>query len=108
MCDRTDVDTKSRDPDNDLTFLNIPVNPPYFKPQETQINDLGLPKKPYYTTADVCSLLKIHPDTFRYRLRQGHYPEPIKIGGKRRFHIGQIKNILKITAELLKKGTLIS
>ena len=102
-----DVDTQKTDPHSGLNYLRIPVNPPYVNPQKPEINDLGQPKKPYYT-ADVCSLLKIHPDTFRYRLRQGHYPEPIKIGGKRRFHIDQIKNILKITAELLKKGTLIS
>ena len=50
---------------------------------------------------------KISPDTFRHRLRQGDYPEPIKVGGKRRFQIDQIKNVLKITAELTKKGILL-
>jgi hypothetical protein len=106
--EHVDADTQNTDPHIHLNYLKIPVSPPYSKPQEMQINDLGLPVKPYYTTADVCSLLKIHPDTFRHRLRQGHYPESIKVSGKRRFQIDQIKNILKITAELLKNGILIS
>ena len=102
------MDIQNTDPHNVLNYLKIPVNPSYLKLQERKINDLGLPVKPYYTTADVCSLLTISPDTFRHRLRQGHYPEPIKVGGKRRFQIVQIKNILKITVELAKKGILSS
>jgi hypothetical protein len=48
-----DADTQNTDPHKKLNYLKIPVNPPYSKPQETQINDLWLPEKPYYTTADV-------------------------------------------------------
>jgi predicted site-specific integrase-resolvase len=56
-------------------------------------------KKPY-TTADVCQVLGIHPDTFRYRLRHGRYPEPVKVGGMRKFTEEQIRDILKIATDI--------
>jgi hypothetical protein len=82
---RKDVDSKSRDSLNYLISLKIPVNPPYFKRPKTPLNDLGLPIKQYYTTRDICKVLNIYPDTFHYRLKVGYYPEPRKVGGKRRF-----------------------
>jgi len=90
-----DVDSKCRDSSNHLPFLNIPVNPPYLKTYKPPINDIGLPEKDYYTTADICKILNLLPDTFRYRLRTGKYPEPAKVGGKRRFTIDQVREIVK-------------
>jgi len=90
-------------PRSHYELLRITINPPYLKPPEAPLIDLGLPIKPNYTTQDICSILKIHPDTFRYRLRRGHDPESEKVGGKRRFTIDQIKEILKTTEEMIKK-----
>jgi excisionase family DNA binding protein len=73
------------------------VEPPYKKAPELPLNDLGLPVKPYYTTQDVCKVLGLHPDTFRHRLRKGNYPEPKKIGGKRRFSESELKRLVKNT-----------
>ena len=64
---RRDVVAKSRDPDNNLTFLYIPVNPPYLKHPDPILNELGLEQKDYYMTCDVCKVLSIKPDTFRQR-----------------------------------------
>ena len=53
-------------------YINLKVDPPYLKPlPEPKLNDIGLPDKEYYTTGDLCRLLDLHPDTFRYRLRSG-------------------------------------
>jgi len=79
------VDTQNTDSLNRLTPLKFPVNPAYLKPPEPATNDLGLPVKDYYITADLCKVLRLLPDTFRYRIRTGKYPESRKIGGKRRF-----------------------
>jgi len=69
----------------------------------TQLNELGLPIKEFYTTRDVCEVLDLHPDTFRYRLRKGIYPEPKNMAGdKRRFTLDEIKEIIKITEEFPK------
>lgn len=91
-------------PFNRLISLKIPVNPPFLKPPEPVLNALGLPIRDYYTTQDVCKLLKIKPDTFRNRLERRYYPEPKKVGGKRRFSEMEIREMLKITKELRKKG----
>ena len=68
------------------------------------MNDLGLPDKPYYMTQDVCKVLKILPDTFRQRIYRGYYPEFEKIGVKRIFTLEQIKGLIKITEDLIRKG----
>jgi len=70
------VDTQNTGPLNRLRFLKIPVNPPYLKSPEPVLNDLGLPIKEYYTTKDLCKVLNIKLDTFRYRIRAGNYTEP--------------------------------
>ena len=89
--------SKSRDPHNGLIFLKIPVNPPYLKMPKPAINDLGLPKKDYYTTKDVCKVLGIKQDTFKYRIKVGYYPETIRVGGKRRFTTEQITDLIDLT-----------
>lgn len=77
--------------------MKIPVNPSYLKPPKTALNDLGLPVKDYYITSDLCKVLRLLPDTFRYRIRTGKYPEALKVGGKRRFTIEQVREIIKIS-----------
>ena len=53
------------------------------------------------------NLLKnLLPATFRYRLRAGKYPEPLKVGGKRRFTLEQTQTIIGITNNLIKKGVI--
>ena len=94
------MDSKCRDSSNYLPFLRIPVNPPYLRTYKPLINDLGLPEKEYYTTQDICKILNLLPDTFRYRLRTGKYPEPKKkAGDKRRFTIEEVKEIVRIESK---------
>jgi hypothetical protein len=102
-----DVASKCRDSYKASNFLSIQVSPPYLKPSEVPVNEFGLPNRTFYTTADICKVLNYKPDTLRYKIRRGHYPEVVKVGGKRRFQIDQIKNILEITAELLKRRILL-
>jgi hypothetical protein len=103
---RTDADTQNTDPHIYPNYLKIPVDPPYLKSHEPAINDLGLPIKNYYTTADLCKVLNIKPDTFRYRIRAGFYPEARKIAGKRIFTEKQIKELIELTKDLINKGIL--
>lgn len=77
---------------DDLPMISIsymPFDPPptYLKPPETPVNNLNLPIKNYYTTQDLCKVLNIKP---------GKYPEAKKVGGKRRFTIEQVREILQI------------
>ena len=78
----------------------IPVNPPYLKVPKSPISDLGLQLKNYYTTGDICKALRINPDTLRYRIRAGIYPETPKVGGRRVFTEEQIREIQSLAAEL--------
>lgn len=94
------ADTQNTDPLNLIRSLKIPVNPPYLKPPKSVLNDLNLPIKNYYTTQDLCKVLNIKPNTFRYRIRTGNYPEPKKVGGKRRFTEMEIQEILETTESL--------
>jgi hypothetical protein len=83
---------------NGKRYIKLKIDPPYFKPLEPKLNDLGLPDKEFYTTKEVCGVLDLHPDTFRYRLRKGIYPEPkYKAGDKRRFTYEEAKEIIRIT-----------
>ena len=54
-------------------------------------------------TRDVCNVLNIKSDTFRFSIRAGFYPETQKIAGKRIFTFEQIKELIGITEELVKK-----
>ena len=94
MCDRTDVDSKSRDSLKHLISLKVPVNPPYLNRPKTPLNELGLELKDYYMTCDVCKVLNIKPDTLRHRIRRGYYPETARVGGKRRFSERDIRKIV--------------
>ena len=91
---------------NHLISINITVDPPYFKPPKMPMNDLLLPEKDYYMTRDVCKVLRIKPDTFRARIYAGHYPEYGKIGVKRIFTLEEIRELIRITDDLIRKGIL--
>jgi len=86
--------------------LRIPVGPPYQKISEIETNEFGLPVKEYYSTGEVCQVLGIKLDTFRFRLRKGYYPESERVGGKRRFTLSHIKNIIEMRNALLKDKSL--
>jgi len=78
-------------------YIHLKVDPPF--PLISPLNDLGLPDKELYTTGDICRILDMHLDTFRYRLRSGIYPEPKqRAGDKRRFTKDEIKKIVQITS----------
>ena len=70
------------------------------------MNQLGLEQKDYYMTCDVCRVLRIKPDTFRQGIYRGYYPEYQKIGVKRIFTLEQIKELIKITENLICQGVL--
>lgn len=81
--------------------LKVTLPEPYLKHPEAELNDLGLPDKEFYTTGNLCGLLNLHPDTFRYRLRKGIYPEPEKrAGDKRRFSYEEVLEMVKITKKM--------
>ena len=82
---RRDVVTQFTENNNRLFYLRIPVDPPYLGPPKEELNRLGLPIKDYYMAADVCKVLGILPETFRYRLNQGDDHEPMKFENKRKF-----------------------
>jgi hypothetical protein len=75
---------------------------------EPPLNDLNLPiNKSSYTTADLCSVLKISPDTLRQRIYAGHYHEPDRDKNNRRFFTeSQIRLVIKLTQSFIKKGIL--
>lgn len=79
-------------------MLEVTLPEPYLNILEPELNDLGLPEKEYYTTGDLCRLLDLHPDTFRYRIRAGIYPEAKKrLEDKRRFTYEEVLEIVRIT-----------
>jgi len=87
------------DPGHENIQMRIDVDPPYLKLPSRELNDLGLPEQELYTTGDICKLLDLHLDTFRYRLRSGIYPEPKqRAGDKRRFTKDEVKKIEQITS----------
>jgi hypothetical protein len=86
-----------------LLCPEIPVDPPFLKHPEIQLNDLGLPLKEYYTTGDICTALNMKSDTFRARIRAGFYPEVEKIGGRRRFTEAQMRELIQITMKLRRR-----
>jgi predicted site-specific integrase-resolvase len=50
--------------------------------------------------ADVCQAIGMHPDTFKYRIRNGWYSEVEKAGGKQRISDEYIRDILKTTTDI--------
>ena len=78
-----------------IFFINIPINLPVLKKPKLATHNLGLSEENYYTIKDLCKVLNLKPDTFRYRLRVGYYPEPIKVNGKRRFTEEESRKIIR-------------
>ena len=87
------------DPAHKTIQFRFKLDTPYpLQILEQNLNEFGLPIKEFYTTRDICGLLGLHQDTFRYRLRTGIYPEPkIRFGDKRRFTKYEIKQLVRIT-----------
>ncbi len=94
--------TVDMSPGNQLPVsIKVSFPDPYSKPVSTTINEYGIPKKSWYSTSDVCSILKLHPDTFRYRVRQGHYKDHYaRKGDKRIYTINDITYLVNRTKEL--------
>src|SRR6266481_2414690 len=59
------------------------------------LNDLGVPIRDRYRTRDVCKILQISPDLFRWRLRHGHYDgiKPGRDAKGRLFTLDQLRTI---------------
>lgn len=95
---------QNTDSSNSVSLLTVPIIPPYQKIPEKSRNSIGLQKKSYFTTGDVSKVLKVSPDTIRYRFRKGYYTEVTKVGGKRRFSENEIVELIEKTKELIKKG----
>jgi len=81
-------------------YIEVTLPEPYLKIPEPEMNYLGLPEKEFYTTGDLCRLLDLHPDRFRYRLRSGIYPEAEnRSGNKRRFSYKEVFEFVRITRQ---------
>jgi hypothetical protein len=102
----TDTVSKNTDAFQQLDFLRVPVSPPYLRLPEKPRNDLSLVKKNYFTTRDLCKVLKTKPDTLRYRFRAGYYPDKKWLNGKRVFSEIDIIQIVKVTNDLIEKGVI--
>jgi len=88
--------------DETRTQIDVHIHPPYLP--KPKLNQFGLPQKEFYTTKDLCKILDLHPDTIRYRLRKGIYPEPKnKAGDKRRYTLDEIKKLIRITEKFPQK-----
>ena len=63
------------------------------------MNELGVPVRELYRTGDVCKILKISPDRFRWRLTHGHYDgiEPSRDAKGRLFTLDQIRTMIVAT-----------
>jgi hypothetical protein len=64
------------------------------------LNLLGIPEKPRYRTADVCTVLGIKPELFRYRLYTQKYPEFERDGKGRLFSIEDLRKLIEISEHL--------
>lgn len=89
-----------------LSYLYIPIDPPYFKEPTIRSNELGLPIRDHYTSGDICELLVLNPDTFWARLRTGYYPEPTRLGQKRIFTLKEVEKIITLTNSFTSQGWL--
>jgi hypothetical protein len=92
--------TQNTDNKIPLSRLTIPIAPPFLKEQKPTLNEFGLPIKNYYMTGDICPVLKVRPHTFRNRFKQGYYPEPKRINGKRIFTLQEAVQIMEISKNL--------
>jgi len=69
---------------------------PYRKEPLLVLNNLGMPARSRYRTSDVCALLGISPDLFRWRILHGRYPEVERDGWGRVFTLADIERIIKV------------
>lgn len=85
----------------DITFsfrIDSSLCPKPTQPPVLPLNDLGLPVQDRYRTGDVCKILKISPDLFRWRLEHGYYPtiEPGRDAKGRTFTLDQVRAMLDV------------
>jgi hypothetical protein len=73
---------------------------PYLRTPPISLNLLGIPEKPHYRTADVCALLGIKPELFRYRLYTGKYPEFKRDGIGRLFNLEDLQLLMKFSQQV--------
>jgi len=82
-------------------IIKFSLPQPYSKSIKINKNKYGIPEKTYYSTGDICAILGYHPDTFRYRLRTGHYRDDFaKKGGKRIYTFDDLGYFVQRTKEL--------
>lgn len=60
--------------------IDIRLPEPHLRHPPKPLNQLGIPQKNHYRTADVCTVLGIRPDLLRYRFYTGQYPEVAQDG----------------------------
>jgi len=78
-----------------IFFINISITLSVQKKPKLVTHNLGLSEKNYCTIKDLCKVLNLKPDIFRYRMRAGYYSEPARIGGKRRFTEEESRKIIR-------------
>lgn len=89
-------------PDPYHHWIKVTLPESYLKILEPDLNELGLPEKEFYTTVELCRLLDLTPDTFRYRHRSGIYHEAEnRSGDKRQFSFNEVAEIVRITRTIL-------
>jgi hypothetical protein len=80
--------------------IEITLEKPYRKDPPPKLNRLGIPEKNRYRTADVCTVLKISPDLFRWRILRGKYPEAKRDATGRLFTLADIERLVEHKPQL--------
>ena len=83
----------------EIREIRLVLPEPYWRTPPTPLNSLGIPDKPYYRTTDVCALLGIKPELFRYRLYTGQYPEFPRDGKGRRFSFEDLQILMRLSPQ---------
>jgi hypothetical protein len=78
----------------------ITLEKPYRREPPIKLNKFGIPENTRYRTADICAILGISPDLFRWRVLSGKYPEVKKDGRGRLFTLEDIDMLIQIRPEL--------
>jgi hypothetical protein len=72
----------------------------YRKDPPKKLNKFGIPENTRYRTADICKVLGISPDLFRWRIISGKYPEVKKDGRGGIFTLDDIETLVKVRPRL--------
>jgi len=79
-----------------IAFWKLPVDAPWLP----LTDKLDIPENTRYRTADICAILGISPDLFRWRVLSGKYAEVKKDGRGRIFTLEGIDKLTQIRTEL--------